>query len=78
MQRAIHKQASFVNFQTQATSAIPGRVSGSEKKAVNDERYQDQSSLLKTVFSVLVNVVGGSILLATMFILPHIVARMLG
>jgi hypothetical protein len=34
--------------------------------------------LLKTVFSVLVNVVGGSILLATMFILPHIVARMLG
>jgi hypothetical protein len=78
MQRAIQKQASFANFQTQATSVIPGHVSGSEKQAVNDESYQDESSLLKFVFTVLANVIGGTILLATMFILPHLVARLLG
>ncbi len=77
MQRAILQQATFTDIQTQAMRELPGQTVGLENQAVNDESYQDDSSLLWLVLSVLANVIGGTILLASMFVLPHLIARIL-
>jgi len=79
MQRAVLQQATFTGFQTQATRVVPGHGAGLENQAVNDDSYQDdpyqkESSLLMLVASVLVNVIGGSLLLSGMFFLPHLMA----
>jgi hypothetical protein len=77
MQRAILQQATFTDIQSQAVRVLPGRAADLENQAVNDESYQDDSSVLWLVLSVLANVIGGTILLAGMFFLPHLVARIL-
>ena len=77
MQQAIFQQATATQFQTQASRVLPGDGAGLEEQAANDESSQDESSLLRLVFSVLANVIGGTILLSAMFVLPHIVARIL-
>ena len=79
MQRAVLQQATFTGFQTQAARVVPGHGAGLENQAVNDDSYQDdpyqkESSLLMLVASVLVNVIGGSLLLSGMFFLPHLMA----
>ena len=79
MQRAVLQQATFTGFQTQATRVVPGHGTGLENQAVNDDSYrndpyQKESSLLMLVASVLVNVIGGSLLLSGMFFLPHLIA----
>ena len=71
MQRAIYQ------FQTQASRVLPCHGAGLEEQEANDEPGQEESSLLRLVFSVLANVVGGTILLSAMFVLPHIIARIL-
>jgi hypothetical protein len=77
MQQAIFQQATVTQFQTQASRVLPGHGAGLEKQAANDESSQDESSLLRLVFSVLVNVIGGTILLSAMFVLPHLIASIL-
>jgi hypothetical protein len=92
MQRAVLQQATFTGFQTQATRVAPGRITGLENQAVNDESFRDdsfrddsfqddpcqkESSLLMLVMSVLANVIGGSLLLSGMFFLPHLIERIL-
>ena len=77
MQQAIFQQATVTQIQTQASRVLPGHGTGLEKQAANDESSQGESSLLRLVFSVLANVVGGTILLSIMFVLPHIVARIM-
>ena len=79
MQRAVLQQATFTGFQTQATRVVPGHGTGLENQAVNDDSYrndpyQKESSLLMLVASVLVNVIGGSLLLSGMFFLPYLMA----
>lgn len=78
MQRAVLPQATFTHIQAQSTQVLPGHGTGLESQAVNDESFQDESSVLKFALSVLANVIGGTILLATMFVLPHLIARILG
>ena len=72
MQRAIFQQVTPIQFQSQATRVLPGHGTGVQEPAVNDDDYHGEESVLKVLFSVLANVVGGALLLASMFILPHI------
>ena len=83
MQQAIFQQAPVTQFQTQASRVLPGHGTGmenhnEEKEAANDKFCQDESSLLRQFLSILANVIGGTILLSGMFILPHVIARILG
>ena len=77
MQRAILQQATIKHIQIQATRGLPGHGTGLENQAANDESCQDDSSLFSFVFSVLANVIGGVLLLSLMFVLPHVIARIL-
>ena len=74
MQQAVFQQA---QLQTQVSLEFPGHGTGVEEQAVNDEIYHQEDSLLRMVFSVLANVVGGTLLLYVMFVLPHIIATLL-
>ena len=77
MQRAVFNQATITQIQTQATRVLPGHGTGMEDRAVNDDIYQDENSPLRLVFSVIANVVGGTLLLSGMFFLPHVIGRLL-
>ena len=78
MQRAIFKQVTPIQFQSQATRVVPGHGTGVQQQAVNDDVYHLESSLLWVVVSVAANVVGGVLLISGMFILPHVLAGFLG
>lgn len=73
MQRAIYQQATPIQNQA---SHLPGHGTGVGKNAANDDHYEGEPSLVRFVFSVLANVVGGAVLLSAMFIMPHVIARM--
>ncbi len=73
MQMAIYQPASRVTNQARY---LPGHEAGVEENAANDHSFEDEASLLKFVLSVLINVIGGSVLLSAMFFMPHIIARM--
>ena len=77
MQRAVFNQATITQIQTQATRVLPGHGTGMEDRAVNDDIYQDENSPLRLVFSVIANVVGGTLLLSGMFFLPHVIEKLL-
>jgi hypothetical protein len=77
MQRAVFPQATFTQIQTQASRVLPGHGTGMGDQAVNDDVYHDENSPLRLVFSVLANVVGGTLLLSGMFYLPHVIAKLL-
>ena len=78
MQRLNLQQTDIIQFQSQASRVAPGHGTGLGDSATNDDIYHDENSVLKQVFSVLGNVIGGALLLTGMFVLPHIVAGMLG
>jgi hypothetical protein len=73
MQRANFQAAVITQFQTQATRVLPGHGTGIEEQAINDDSYIDDHSPLRLAFSVLANVVGGTLLFFGMLMLPHIV-----
>jgi len=75
MQRA--QEATPIHFQSQATRLMPGHGTGLSAEAVNDDDFREQPSSSRMVFSVLGNVLGGALLLVSMFILPHVVAGFL-
>ncbi len=77
MQRATYQQTTITPFQTQATRVLPGHGTGADGQAVNDDIYDDKNALLREVLSILVNVVGGALLLSGMLFLPHVVAGIL-
>ena len=77
MQRAIQQQATLKHVQIQATRVLPGHGTGLESRAVNDESYEEKRSLFGLVLSVLANVIGGALLLSGMFVLPHVIAKIL-
>jgi len=72
MQRA--QEATPIHFQSQATRLVPGHGTGLSAQAVNDDDFHEQPSSSRMLFSVLINVLGGALLLASMFVLPHILA----
>ena len=77
MQRAVLQQATFTGVQSRDGRVVADHVAGLEDEAVNDDAYGDEGSPLKMALSVLVNVIGGSLLLSGMFFLPHLIARIL-
>jgi hypothetical protein len=77
MQRAVFRETTPIYFQSQATRLLPGHGTGLFDGAVNDDDFHEQSSSLRLVFRVLANVLGGALLLASMFVLPHVVAGFL-
>ncbi len=77
MQQAIFQQAGFKPVYKQATRVIPDQVTGMQDSADNDETRHDKNSPLRLLFSILANAIGGVILLSLMFVLPHVIARIL-
>jgi VIT1/CCC1 family predicted Fe2+/Mn2+ transporter len=77
MQRAQTRDATPIHFRSQATRILPGHGTGLSAQAVNDDDFHEQPSSLQSVFSVLANVLGGALLLASMFVLPHVLAGFL-
>ena len=77
MQRAVFQQATFTQIQTQATRVLPGHDASVDDQAVNDDIYHDENSPVRMMFSVLANVIGGTLLRSGMFYLPYVIARLL-
>ena len=77
MQGAIFQQITPIQFQSQATRVLPDHDTGAQERTVNDDDYHAETTLLRVIFAVLGNVVGGTLLLACMFVLPQIVAGIL-
>jgi len=73
MQRVTYQPATPVPNQARY---LPGHGTDVKEIAANDDSFEDEPSLLKFVLSVLINVVGGAVLLSAMFFMPHIIARM--
>ena len=74
MQRAVYQQATFVHGRT---GTMSGHGTGMGEQAANDSSFREQTSPFKLVLSVLANVVGGTFLLSAMFVIPHIIARII-
>ena len=70
MHRAIHQQATFVDRQNQI---LPGHGTGLEKQAANDDDFEEETTVIQWMRKVLVNVIGGSLLLSGMFFLPQFI-----
>jgi hypothetical protein len=77
MQRAVLQQATLIDVPAQSMRVVSGQTAGLENQAVNDDSYQGESSSLRLVLSVLANVIGGTVLLTAMFVLPHIIGKIL-
>lgn len=77
MQRALFSNTAFTQVHSQATRIVPRHSVDLEDEACNDKNYRDESSLLRLVFSVLANVIGGVVLLSSMYAFPHIIAKIL-
>lgn len=77
MQRAVFNDTTPIHFESQARRTVPGHGTGLTQPAVNDDDYHEGVSGLRLVVSVLANVLGGALLLACMFVLPHVVAGFL-
>lgn len=74
MQRAISRDTTPIHFHSQATRILPGHGTGLSAEAVNDNDYQERPSSLRMAITVLANVLGGGVLLASLFVLPQLVA----
>ena len=77
MQRVLFQQAEVTQVRSQASRVLPGHGTGIGGQAINDDVYHDEDSLLRLVFSVLGNVIVGTLLLSSMFVLPHLLAGIL-
>ena len=77
MQRAQTREATPIHFHSQARRILSGHGTGLTASAVNDDDFHEQPSSLRMVFSVLGNALGGALLLASMFVLPHVMAGFL-
>jgi len=74
MQRAISQNVTGAHIKSQARRVTPGHGTGIEGEAVNDDTFERANTPLLLVISVLANVVGGTLLLSGLFVLPHIIA----
>ena len=77
MQRVVIQKATFTQIHTGATRVLPDHDARLDDQAVNDDIYHDENSPIRMVFSVLANVIGGTLLLSGMFYLPHVIAILL-
>ena len=73
MQHASHQNATVTHIHLQTGLTISGHGTGVKNPACNDESYDVENSGTRWVISVLGNVLAGSLLLAGMFYLPHLI-----
>jgi len=78
MQQVFFQQAEIIQIQSQASRVLPGHGTGAQQAAINDDVYENEKSVLRMVLSVLGNVIGGLLLLSGLFVLPHVLAGILG
>ena len=78
MQRVLFQQTGVTQIQSQASRVLPGHGTGVQGRAVNDDVYDEGVSPVRLVFAVLGNMIGGALLLSGMFVLPHVLAGLLG
>ena len=78
MQGLLFQKVEITKVPSQASRVLPGHGTGVQEQAVNDDVYHDENSPVRMVFAVLGNVIGGVLLLSGMFVLPHLVAGILG
>ena len=78
MQRVLFQQTGVTQIQSQASRVLPGHGTGVHGQAVNDDVYDEGVSPVRLVFAVLGNMIGGALLLSGMFVLPHVLAGLLG
>jgi len=78
MQRVLFQQPEVSQIHPQASRVLPGHGTDVQEPAINDEFYDNKNSVLWLVVSVLGNVIGGTLLLSSMFVLPHVLAGILG
>ena len=78
MQRVLFQQTGVTQIQSQASRVLPGHGTGVQGRAVNDDVYDEGVSPVRLVFAVLGNMIGGTLLLSGMFVLPHVLAGLLG
>ena len=78
MQRVLFQQTGVTQIQSQASRVLPGHGTGVHGQAVNDDVYDEGVSPVRLVFAVLGNMIGGTLLLSGMFVLPHVLAGLLG
>jgi len=74
MRRAVYRETTPIHFQSQATRVVPGHGTGLTAQSVNDDDYHEAVSRIRLMASVLANVLGGGVLLASLFALPQLVA----
>ena len=78
MQRVLFQQTGVTQIHSQASRVLPGHGTGVHGQAVNDDVYDEGVSPVRLVFAVLGNMIGGTLLLSGMFVLPHVLAGLLG
>ena len=71
MQRVLFQQTEIVQIHSQATRVLPAHGKVVQEHAVNDDVYDNGESPVRMVFAVLGNVIGGTLLLSGMFVLPN-------
>lgn len=77
MQKSVLKQQNFTHIQSQACRILPGHGTGVQGQAVNDDVIDDENDIFWRVMSVLGNTLGGALLLYGLFLLPHIVSKLI-
>ena len=77
MHHVLFQQPEVSQFQSQASRVLPGHGTGEQEPAINDEFYDEKNSAFWLVILVLGNVIGGTLLISGMFVLPHVLAGIL-
>jgi len=77
MQKSVLKQQDVTRVHLQACRILPGHGTGVQGQAVNDDVIDDEDNIFWRVMSVLGNALGGTLLLYGLFLLPHIVAKLI-
>ena len=71
------QQATITPIHLQESQVTHGHGTGIEAEACNDETFQEEKTRLTMLLSVLVNMLGGAVLLSVMFVLPHLIGFLL-
>jgi hypothetical protein len=78
VQQVLFQKKVFLNPDSRICRNVPGHGTGLQRRAANDDCYDDENSPVRVVLSVAGNVIGGTALLTGLLLLPQIVAVMLG
>lgn len=71
MQRACRTNTTPIHFQSQAARVMPGHGTGAMEAAINDDEYLAEASPLRMALAIAGNVIGGSLLLATVLAIQY-------